>query len=132
MIRWVLAFGVLSLLAACGGSGKGPLPFEQAQAVAYRDDGPPKLTLITVVNNQTGNGGHTALMISGSQRVIFDPAGSFRPDWVTERGDVIYGITPRNFQAYRSAHSRVAFHVATQEIEVSPAVAELALRLVQG
>ena len=99
MIRWVLAFGLLSLLAACGGGQRGALPVEQVQAVAYQDPGGPKLTLITVDNNRSGGGAHTALMVSGSQRVLCDPAGSFRPDWVTEHGDVIYGMTPRFFQA---------------------------------
>ncbi len=131
MVRIGLALALLAALAACGGAQNDPLSLDQQAAVAYRAEGPPKLTIITMVNNRTGNGGHTALMVSGSQRVIFDPAGSFRPDWVTEYGDVLYGITPRYFQAYRSAHARISFHVVTQEIEVSPAVAEQALALVE-
>ncbi|WP_246036080.1 hypothetical protein [Aliishimia ponticola] len=99
--------------------------------VAYKDAGPPKLTLITVINNNTGGGGHAALMISGSQRVIFDPAGSFRPDWVAEYGDVLYGITPRNLQAYKSAHARNSHHVVLHELPVSAQTANLALRLVE-
>lgn len=85
-----------------------------------------------MVNNRTGSGGHTALMVSGSQRVIFDPAGSFRDERVVERGDVLYGITPGWLQAYKSAHARETFHVVSQTITVSPETAEKALRLVQA
>jgi hypothetical protein len=90
------------------------------------------LTIFTMVNNRTGRGGHTALMVNGSQRVIFDPAGSFRDSRVAERGDVIYGVTPGWLQAYKSAHARVTHHVVSQEIQVSAEQAELALSLVQG
>nr|WP_238935797.1 hypothetical protein [Sulfitobacter mediterraneus] len=85
-----------------------------------------------MVNNRTGSGGHTALMVNGSQRVIFDPAGSFRDPRVTERGDVLYGVTPGWLQAYKSAHARSTYHVVSQEFVVTPEQAEKALRLVQA
>lgn len=133
MWRLICAFALVVTLAACGGGGeRGPIPVERLDGVAFRAPDAPKLTLITVINNRTGSGGHSALMVSGSQRVIFDPAGSFRPDWVAEYGDVLYGITPRNLQAYRSAHARSSHHVVTQEFAVSAEVAERALQLVQA
>lgn len=132
MLRIFGLLAVLLTLAACGGGQKGPIPLDRGQSVAFAEDGPPKITLITVINNRTGQGGHTALMVSGSQRVIFDPAGSFRPDYVTEYGDVLYGITPQMLWAYKSAHSRRSHHTVTQEIVVSPEVAEQALFLVQA
>ncbi len=107
-------------------------PVEAVSAAAYHSPTPPSLTVFTMVNNRTGNGGHTALMVNGSQRVIFDPAGSFRDSRVAERGDVLYGITPGWLGAYKSAHARESFHVVSQEIPVTAAQAEQALRLVQA
>lgn len=101
----------------------------EIEARAYRAPGPKSITVITMINNQTGSGGHSALMINGSQRVIFDPAGSFRDPRVVERGDVIYGITPAWERAYKSAHARSTYHVVLQTIPVSPEQAEAALGL---
>lgn len=133
MLRQLFLCAALALLAACsGGFERTPLPADRAAALAYVHYGPPSLTLITMINNRSGSGGHSSLMVNGSQRVIFDPAGTFRVDWIEEHGDVLYGMTDRNFTAYKSAHSRATHHVVTQEIIVSPEVAEQALRLVQA
>jgi hypothetical protein len=101
-------------------------------SVSYRDPGPKSLTLYTMINNRTGKGGHSSLMINASERVIFDPAGSFHADIVPERNDVLYGITPAVERAYRSSHARSTFHVDMQTIEVTPAQAETAYRLAVG
>lgn len=114
-----------------GASRKMASPEEIAAAV-YRHSGPPKLTLFTMVNNTSGAGAHTSLMVNASQRVIFDPAGSLRLRSIPERGDVLYGITPVVADFYARAHARRTYHVVVQEIEVSPAVAERALQLVQA
>lgn len=120
------------VLAGCAGTAGRENSLQEVADAAYRAPGQPSLTLITVINNRTGSGGHTALMISGSQRVIFDPAGSFRDERVVERGDVLYGISPAWFRAYQSAHARASHHVVTQTIPVTAAQAETALRLVQA
>lgn len=99
-------------------------------STAFREAGPKSLTVYTMVNNRTGSGGHTALKVTGSQTVIFDPAGSFRHARVVERGDVIFGVTPGLEQSYKSAHARSTFHVVSQEIPVTDAQAEQALQLV--
>lgn len=99
---------------------------------AYRHDGPPALTLYTMVNNRTGAGAHTSLMINASQRVIFDPAGSVRHSRIPERGDVLYGITPMIEDIYVRAHARETYHAVIQHIDVPAAVAEKALRLAQS
>ncbi|MEM7520894.1 MAG: hypothetical protein AAF307_07630 [Pseudomonadota bacterium] len=132
MTRLIFLAAVLSLLAACAADKGRESSLDEVTAAAFRSAEPPSLTLITMVNNKTGSGGHTALMINGSQRVIFDPAGSFRDERVVERGDVLYGITPGWFRAYQSAHSRASHHVVTQKLTVTPAQAEKALRLAQA
>ena len=127
-----LAFLALMSLAGCASdtTGTDSRP-EVVRQAAYRHPGPPKLTLFTMVSNNTGAGAHTSLMINGSQRVIFDPAGSVRHSAVPEVRDVLYGITPRIASFYESAHARTSYHVVIQEVEVPAAVAEKALVLAQ-
>lgn len=97
--------------------------------MAYREPGPATLTLVTMINNRSGGGAHTALVINASQRVIWDPAGSFEHPRIPERNDVIYGVNPEVYNVYKSAHARETFHVVLQEVAVSPAVAEKAFAL---
>ncbi|MCV3270657.1 hypothetical protein [Roseobacter sinensis] len=130
-MRMLAMLAVLAVLSACAVSSPFEASPEEIAAKAYVPDGPPKLTIFTMVNNTTGAGGHTALMVSGSQQVIFDPAGSFQHDLVAERGDVLYGMSPAWVQAYKSAHARNSHHVVTQEIVVTPEQAEIALQLVR-
>jgi hypothetical protein len=117
-------------LAGCAEQKKPNADAAELAAASYRHDGPPALTLFTMVNNRTGSGGHSSLMINASERVIFDPAGSFYADVVPERNDVLYGITPGVVLAYRGAHARSTHHVVMQRLEVTPAQAEHALQLV--
>ena len=136
MPRIALALAVMVGLSACA-----PVP-EPTQSVTdaelrekiYRHDGPPALTLFTMVNNSNGSGAHTSLMVNGSQRVIFDPAGSFRHPRIATKNDVIYGVTPVMEDTYTRFHARETFHVIVQHVEVPPQVAEdvLARVLAQG
>lgn len=118
------------LLAVAGCAGESPFADDAAiAAVSYRDPGTSSLTLYTMVNNRTGAGGHSALLINASEQVIFDPAGSFYADIVPERNDVLFGITPRIEQAYRGAHARSTHHVVSQTVQVTAAQAEIAYQL---
>jgi hypothetical protein len=126
----ILILALCAALAGCAAPQRPDADPETIASVAYRDAGQPSMTLITVVNNRTGEGGHTALMVNASERVIFDPAGSFYADIVPERQDVLFGISPRIFQAYRSAHARSTFHVVTQEVPLTPEQAQIAYQLV--
>ncbi|WP_406648381.1 hypothetical protein QEZ52_04990 [Aliisedimentitalea scapharcae] len=98
-------------------------------AVSYRDPGPATLTLYTMVNNRSGQGAHASLMINASERVIFDPAGSFKADIIPERNDVLFGITPAAEKAYRGSHARETHHVVVQTLEVTPEQAQIAYNL---
>ena len=127
------AFGALGLCVVLAGCADPPnIPYasdDRIKASAYREPGPATLTVITMINNRSGKGGHSALMINGSQRVIFDPAGSFENERVPEQEDVLYGVTPAVLQGYKSAHARSTFHVVSQTVEVTPEQAAVALRL---
>jgi len=119
----------LLLLALPGCAERAPRADDATlREVAWREPGPASLTLYTMVNNRTGKGAHSSILINASERVIFDPAGSFQSDLVPQRDDVLFGITPRIEQAYRSSHARSTHHVLRQRIEVSPGQAEAAYR----
>ena len=78
---------------------------------AYRHAGPASLSLITMINNGSGTGAHTSLMINASQRVIFDPAGTVRHARLPEKDDVLFGVTPAIEDFYVRAHARKTHHV---------------------
>lgn len=130
LLRLVLAASLFGL-AAC--THQQPFADDATvAAVSYRDPGPNTLTLYTMVNNRTGSGGHSSLMINASERIIFDPAGSFFADVVPEQRDVLFGITPAVEQAYRGAHARSTYHVIHQTVEVTPEQAQIAYQLARG
>lgn len=131
MQRRAFLCGLPLALAGCTGPSVVALP-EDIARVMYRDPGPTALTLFTVKNVGTENGAHTGLMISASQRVIFDPAGSFGHPSIPETNDVLFGITPRVEQAYISYHSRQSFYTISQTVQVTPQVAEQALALARA
>ena len=80
-------------------------------------------------NTGSDNGAHSGLLINASQRVLWDPAGNFGHETIPERNDVHFGISPRIEQFYISFHSRITYYTVIQEVDVSPEVAEMALRL---
>ncbi len=130
MVRVFGAIGLCVMLAGCAQPPAVPYASdERVASVAYRAPGPSTITVFTMVSNSSGSGGHSALMINGSQRVIFDPAGSFVNDRVAEQEDVLFGVTPAVLAGYKSAHARSTYHVVSQTVEVSPEQAEIALRL---
>ena len=118
------------VVAGCAGTGTWA-PMEAVEAARYAHPGAPEIALITVVNNRTGSGDHTGLVVSGSERVLFDPAGRWEHPDAPERGDVHFGMTPRMLRSYINMHARETHHVIVQRIAVSPEVAALALRRVQ-
>jgi len=128
----LLALGAALFLAGCAAESVRS-PMEDVTRAAYRHDGPPRLTVYTMINNRTGAGAHSALMINGAQRVIFDPAGSFNSGrHLPERDDVLYGITPPVSDVYTRYHARKTYHVRIQRLDVSPDMAARAIRLVEA
>jgi len=118
-------------LAACGAESKWA-PDEDVQRAIYRHDGPTSITLFTVISNRSNAGAHAGLMINGSQRILFDPAGTWWSPSIPERNDVHFGITPRVLSYYIDYHTRETFHTVMQTVIVSPEVAEAAIRAVQA
>ena len=128
MRRIVCAFLLVAAVAGCT-KPRVYATDEEIAAVSYRNPEEPSLTLYTMINNRSGEGAHTALLITASEQVIFDPAGSFYSEVTPERHDVVFGITPSMEKAYRSAHARSTFHVVSQKIDVSPEQAQTAYQL---
>jgi hypothetical protein len=118
-------------LAACGAEPKWASD-DAIQSVAYHHPGPTTLTFFTVINNRSNAGAHLGLMVNASQRVLFDPAGTWWNPAIPERNDVHYGISPRVLDNYIDYHTRENFDTVIQTIQVSPEVAEMALREVQA
>ena len=130
-LRLLVAALALPLLAACGADNV-YAPLAEVAERAYVSPDAPKLTLLTAINNRTGEGGHSALMISGSQRVIFDPAGTWYNPAAPERGDVHFGITPKLLEFYVDYHARPTYRMVIQELTVTPETAARALALVEA
>ncbi|NEY90892.1 hypothetical protein [Tabrizicola oligotrophica] len=129
LVRNAFAITALAVLTACGG-GNASAPFAPDSAVAaarYVHAGPPMVTLFTVVNNRTGAGAHSGLLINGSERVLFDPAGSFYHPRLPERNDLHYGMSDRMVAFYIDYHARETYRVIEQNVPVSPQVAELVI-----
>ncbi len=132
MRKLLLILSLPVLLAACGLTAEPKWsPDNEVAAATYRHDGPPSISLYTVINNTSGSGAHSALLVNGSQRVMFDPAGTWWHPQIPERNDVHFGITPRVLAFYEDYHTRVTYRTVVQTVEVSPQVAEMALRAVQ-
>lgn len=117
------------VLTACGGPAE-PVwaPDEVVKRAAYVHDGPPSLTLFTVISTKNGFGGHSALMINADERILFDPAGTFRLPAAPERNDVIFGMSERVLDVYIDYHARETWKVRIQEIRVTPEQARAAAR----
>lgn len=121
-MRALLAPLALLPLAGCGAE---PIwaPEADVQRAAYHYAAPPSVTLYTVINNRSGESGHTAVMVNGYQRVMWDPAGTWWNPASPERNDVHYGITPRMEEIYVDYHARVTWRVVIQEVPVSQSTA---------
>jgi len=91
---------------------------------------PPTLTLFTMINVNSGNGGHSALLVDASERVLFDPAGSFYHPNLPERNDVIFGMSDHAVNFFIDYHSRESWRVVRQDLVVPEAVAQQALAMV--
>lgn len=99
-------------------------PEAEVQRAAYHHPAPPSVTLYTVINNRSGESGHTAVMVNGHQRIMWDPAGTWWNPAAPERNDVHYGISPPMEDIYVDYHARVTWRVVIQQVPVNRSTAE--------
>lgn len=126
MVRILMLLLATLTLAGCVGSAEPKWDTdERVAAVRYMHDGPAAITLYTVINNNSEAGAHSALMINASERILFDPAGSWQHPRIPERNDVHFGISERIKNFYIDYHARETFRVVEQTVIVTPEVAEL-------
>lgn len=125
--RVFLAAALPTVLAACGADNIWASD-ERVRAARFVSDKPPSITLLTVIGIPRGEGGHSALLINGSQRVIYDPAGSWRHPYIPERHDVLYGITDNFKNFYIDYHARETYYVTEDTVFVPREVADIAIR----
>lgn len=133
MPRAALIAVLFALLTGCGGPAE-PVwaPDADIHKYAHRHAGPPEITLYTVVNTQSGSGAHSGLLINSTDRILFDPAGTFKLPFAPERNDVHFGITDRALAVYIDYHARETYDVIEQRLTVTPEQAALAARLVKA
>lgn len=117
----------LVLVSACSSAEPKWAADAEVTRAHYVHEGPPTLTLFTVISNKSGAGAHSALMVNSSERAIFDPAGSWYHPNLPERNDVHFGMTDKAVDFYVDYHSRVTYHTVIQEIVVTPEIAALAM-----
>ncbi|WP_354001214.1 hypothetical protein [Tabrizicola thermarum] len=131
LIRAVFGLVIALALAACGAEPKWA-PQEQVDAARFVSQEPPSITLYTVVNTRTGSGAHSAILVNASERVIFDPAGTWYHPKLPERNDVHFGMTDKAVAFYLDYHTRITYNTIEQKIYVSPETAELVLERVKA
>ncbi len=129
LFRYAVLLAGLAFLTGCAFTAE-PVwaPDEEVARARFVSDEPPSITLITVINNNTGGGAHTALLINGSQRVIFDPAGTWYHPYLPERNDVHYGMSDAAVAFYIDYHTRQSYRTITQKVYVTREVADIAIR----
>jgi len=124
----VLALVALAVLAACTKPAV-YAPLEDVFAARYVHDGPTEIRLFNVISNESGSGEHAALLINGTERVLFDPAGTWQHPEAPEQHDVHFGMTDRLVYIYTYYHARRTHHVRIQTLQVPPEVAGRILHL---
>lgn len=120
-----LLFMAVTLAACVGGAEPKWAPDDQVATARFVAEGPPSITLYTVINNRSEAGAHSGLMINASERILFDPAGTWQHPRIPERNDVHFGITDKIKNFYIDYHARQTFRVVEQTVIVTPEVAEM-------
>lgn len=121
--RLILSLCALPL-AACAGTFN---RISSADAEAARSPwaGAPEVILVTVTLE--GLGMHSGLVVAGSQRVVYDPAGGWDTPAPLEQGDLRYDMTPARMADYLGYHSRGGREVVLIRRPVPPPVADAAI-----
>ncbi len=123
VLRVLAGFLALFVLSACTADNKWASDAEVARA-HYVDPNPPSITLFTSINTRNKSGAHAGLMINGTERLLYDPAGSWAHPAAPERADLHYGMTPTMLSFYVDYQGTTPFQLVEQTIYVTREVAE--------
>jgi hypothetical protein len=118
------AFAAAAALLMAGCEMYRPASPEEVARARYVSPEPPSVTLLSMVDTASGRSAHSALLINGSQQVLYDPAGTFSHPEVPRRGDIHYGMTPRYVDYYERYHARYDHYVQAQKVDISRASAD--------
>lgn len=121
-----------AVLALAGCEMYTPATPDAIAASRYVSPEPPSVTLMSMVSNRTQGSAHSALLINGSQQVLYDPAGTFTNPDLPRNNDVHYGMTPRYVDYYERYHARFNYFVEAQRVPVSRATADQLIANVQA
>ena len=127
----IFLLGMGLFVAGCAGNS-GTAPTAEISAAQFNNPDPAFVSLITMVNSNSEIGAHSALLLNGSQQIIYDPAGSFRHSELPRRDDVVYGITPRFADYYNSYHARFGYYVKVQTLDISREQADAMIAAAQA
>ncbi len=123
VLRVLASLLALFVLSACTADHKWASDADVARA-HYVDPNRPSVTLFTSINTKNKSGAHAGLMINASERVLYDPAGSWEHPAAPERADMHYGMTPTMLSFYVDYQGTAPFQLIEQTIYVTPEVAE--------
>ncbi len=133
--RRFLALCGATALAGCGADPTFDAPEEVAIA-RFVSPEPPSITLIIGINARNGSGAHAALIVNASQRVLFDPAGTFEHPDAPIQHDVHFGMSDRMVSVFIDYHTRDSakeeYYVFEHTLQLPAATAELILQKVQA
>lgn len=104
----------------------------EIESARYVSNQPPSVTLMSMVNSRNDRAAHSALLINGSEQVIYDPAGTFQHPDLPRADDIHYGVTPRFLDYYERYHARFDYYVHSQQIPVSRDTADQILANVKA
>ena len=124
MISRRIAFALAGAVALSGCEVYEPASPDEISRARYESAEPPSVTLISMVKTSSGRSAHSALLINGSERVLYDPAGTFEHPNLPRAGDIHYGMTPKYVEYYERYHARYSHFVETQTVPVSRETAD--------
>ena len=128
LFQFACVMAVAAALSACSADQKFASDADVA-AATYVAGPPASITLITSINGRSNAGAHSALVINGSQRVLYDPAGSWELSGglAPERRNLHFGMSPPVLKSYIEFQAEGVFHVVAQTVIVPQAVADQAI-----
>ncbi len=129
--EFLISAATFAALSACTKPEYTRATQSEVRAAYYHSDAPPSISLLNMVNENTDSSEHAGLLINGSQRVLYDPAGDYWVKGRPRKDDIHYGMTDQWVRQYESFHARLGYYVLKQTIYVDQAVADLAIRKAQ-